>query len=169
MRRMRSGCCARATSGQAAVVLARPAMKLRLLMGVAPGRRQYPSTSWNNYSAVRYRKSADLRFGSKADILGDSGHVRFTPKSRHSSALIECPALCHVWTAPSWQGKSARLQPWSVQPCVRPVCAVLMTAGHNALRGSGPGQLHAFDNALAKVGCRPPLHLTVWHPKLHIF
>ena len=28
-----------------------------------------------------------------------------------------------------------------------------MTAGHNALRGSGPGQKPAFDNALAHVGC----------------
>src|SRR6476620_5828208 len=28
-----------------------------------------------------------------------------------------------------------------------------MTAGHNALRGSGPGQNLAFDNALAHVGC----------------
>ena len=36
---------------------------------------------------------------------------------------------------------------------VRPVCAVLMTAGHNALRGSGPGHKRAFDNALARVGC----------------
>jgi hypothetical protein len=36
---------------------------------------------------------------------------------------------------------------------VRPVDAVHMTAGHNALRGSGPGQLPAFDNALAQVGC----------------
>src|SRR5512132_3569320 len=42
---------------------------------------------------------------------------------------------------------------WSVQPCVRPVSAVHMTAGHNALRGSGPGQKPAFDNALAHVGC----------------
>jgi hypothetical protein len=42
---------------------------------------------------------------------------------------------------------------WSVQPCVRPVCAAHMTAGHNALRGSGPGQKPAFDNALAHVGC----------------
>jgi hypothetical protein len=40
-----------------------------------------------------------------------------------------------------------------VQPCVRPVCAVHMTAGHNSLRGSGPGQKPAFDNALARVGC----------------
>jgi hypothetical protein len=29
-------------------------------------------------------------------------------------------ALCHVWTAPSWQELSSRLQHWSVQPCVRP-------------------------------------------------
>ena len=42
---------------------------------------------------------------------------------------------------------------WSVQPCVRPLDAVHMTAGHNALRGSGPGQNPAFDNALALVGC----------------
>src|ERR1700760_1937518 len=41
----------------------------------------------------------------------------------------------------------------SVQPCVRPACAVLMTAGHNALRGSGPGQQLAFDHAMAHVGC----------------
>jgi hypothetical protein len=32
--------------------------------------------------------------------------------------------ICHVWTAPSWQELSSRLQePWSVQPCVRPVSA----------------------------------------------
>src|SRR5437868_14414579 len=37
--------------------------------------------------------------------------------------------------------------------CVRPVDAVHMTAGHNALRGSGPDQKRAFDNALALVGC----------------
>src|SRR6516164_8424226 len=44
-------------------------------------------------------------------------------------------------------------QAWSVQPCVRPLSAVHMTAGHNALRGSGPGQKNAFDDALARVGC----------------
>jgi hypothetical protein len=45
------------------------------------------------------------------------------------------------------------LQHWSVQPCVRPLSAVHMTAGHNALRGPGPGQQAAFDNAMARVGC----------------
>jgi hypothetical protein len=42
---------------------------------------------------------------------------------------------------------------WSVQPCVRPVSAAHKAAGHNALRGSGPGQNLAFDNALAQMGC----------------
>jgi hypothetical protein len=45
---------------------------------------------------------------------------------------------------------------WSVPPCVRPFDAVHMTAGHNALRGSGPGQIPAFDNAVALVGPRAP-------------
>jgi hypothetical protein len=34
---------------------------------------------------------------------------------------------------------------WSEQPCVRPSCAAHMTAGHNALRGSGPGEKLAFE------------------------
>lgn len=53
-------------------------------------------------------------------------------------------ALGHVWTAPGWQELSSRCSHWSVRPCVRPVSAVLMTAGHNALRGSGPNQKRAF-------------------------
>ena len=42
---------------------------------------------------------------------------------------------------------------WSVQPCVRPVCAAHMTAGHNALRVSGPGHKLAFEDAWHIVGC----------------
>src|SRR5664279_758304 len=51
------------------------------------------------------------------------------------------------------------LQHWSVQSCVRPFDAVHMTAGHNALRGSGPDQQLTFKNAMAHVGCpdRSPL------------
>jgi hypothetical protein len=37
--------------------------------------------------------------------------------------------------------------------CSAFIGAVHLTAGHNALRGSGPGQQLAFDNALALVGC----------------
>src|SRR5262252_1397747 len=56
-------------------------------------------------------------------------------------------------TAPRWQELCSRVQQWSEQPCARPVSAVHRTAGHNALRGSGPGQYHAFDHALARVDC----------------
>jgi hypothetical protein len=48
--------------------------------------------------------------------------------------------------------QNVTLRRWSVQPCVRPVRAVRMTAGHNALRGPGPGQQPAFDDVLAGGG-----------------
>ena len=76
-----------------------------------------------------------------------------TPQQRPMRGHSRSAAWCHVWTAPSWQGEFFTSRCWSVQPCVRPVGAVHMTAGHNALRGSGPGQNPAFDNALAHVGC----------------
>jgi hypothetical protein len=56
-------------------------------------------------------------------------------------------------TAPGWQELFHVLQHWSVQPCVRPFNAVHITAGHNALRRSGPDQTDAFDNVLTQVGC----------------
>src|SRR3954451_2036885 len=82
---------------------------------------------------------------SPGDQLTGDSVTRLTP---HLSAIVACfdfwreichPAfsdfcntICHVWTAPSWQELSSRLQHWSVQPCVRPLDAVHMTAGHNA-------------------------------------
>jgi hypothetical protein len=94
-----------------------------------------------------------------SDIRGTTRLGQLSAKSRPTSLSrlglrkVGISALCHVWTAPSWQGVSSRTQHWSVQPCVRPLSAVHMTAGHNALRGSGPGHKLAFDNALALVGC----------------
>jgi hypothetical protein len=38
-------------------------------------------------------------------------------------------------------------------PYVRPLGAVHLTAGNNALRGSGSGPQPAFDDAMARVGC----------------
>src|SRR5262249_24858753 len=39
-------------------------------------------------------RSADVRFGSKADIRGRLGNVRFTPKSGHrKTAAVASPAL----------------------------------------------------------------------------
>ena len=75
------------------------------------------------------------------------------PRKRTCAVQLAMSALCHVWTAPSWQELSSRLQHWSVQPCVRPLSAAHGAAGHNALRGSGPDHKHAFDDALAQVGC----------------
>jgi hypothetical protein len=82
-----------------------------------------------------------------------SASLPLYPRSRPDSGHAGRSVWCHVWTAPSWQELSLRLQGWSVQPCVRPLDAVHMTAGHNALRGSGPDQKHAFKNAMAQVGC----------------
>src|SRR6266404_6049566 len=63
-------------------------------------------------------------------------------------------AKCHVWTAPRWQGSSGReVLSWSVRPCVRPVYAARTAAGHDALREAGPDQKHAFQDALAQMGC----------------
>src|SRR5712671_5920942 len=72
---------------------------------------------------------------------------------RESSQREFCNTFPRVWTAPSWQELFSRLQHWSVRPCVRPLDAVHTTAGHNALRGSGPGQKPAFDNAWRQLGC----------------
>ena len=57
------------------------------------------------------------------------GRLRVGKKNLHFAALVGA-AMCSA--------------------CLR---AVLMTAGHNALRGSGPGQNLAFDDAVARVGC----------------
>jgi hypothetical protein len=96
---------------------------------------------------------ADVRFGSIATEMGRPWHVRFP------LIATELRTSRHVSDVPCVDGSElARafftvLQHWSVQPCVRPLDAVHMTAGHNALRGSGPGQQAAFDNAMARVGC----------------
>jgi hypothetical protein len=66
---------------------------------------------------------------SKADIDDGRRNVRFVP-CVDGSGLASQNVTSH--------------DHWSVQPCVRPVSAVRMTAGHNALRGSGPGQKPAF-------------------------
>ena len=91
--------------------------------------------------------------GSSTDLRRPTHLVRSTlnygPR-RNARASLFC-AMCGRLRV----GKSFFhvLQHWSVQPCVRPFNAVHMTAGHNALRGSGPDQQLAFKNALAHVGC----------------
>src|SRR5262249_28822837 len=78
------------------------------------------------------------------------------PQKRTVSGVELMSAKGHVWTAPGWQELFSRLQRWSVRPCVRPFSAVLMTAGHNALRGSGPNRKHAFKDATTQTGSPDP-------------
>ena len=96
---------------------------------------------------------ANVAIGSIALVCRCPRHFRFTPQSQRSLRGSEGPksAMCGRLRV----GKSFFhvLQHWSVQPCVRPFSAVHMTAGHNALRGSGPDQQLAFKNAMAHVGC----------------
>ena len=64
--------------------------------------------------------------------------------NRHFAPFVDGSRLARTFFTP---------QTWSVLPSVRRLGAVHMTAGHNALRGSGPSQQHAFDDAMAQVGC----------------
>ena len=62
-------------------------------------------------------------------------------------------AMGHVWTAPGWQEESSRCRVGRCSHVFGLFARFTMTAGHNALRGSGPGQKHAFLDAMALVGC----------------
>src|SRR5262252_3424521 len=75
----------------------------------------------------------------KADMVQHDCDVRFVP-------CVDGSELARrIFTS----------QSWSVQPCVRPLSAVHMTAGHNALRGSGPGQKDAFNSQRLAKGTEP--------------
>jgi len=79
-------------------------------------------------------------------------YVGCSLNSRFSSRRPLGP-LCHVWTAPSWQELFSRFAALVGAAMCSAFDAVHMTAGHNALRGSGPDQQLAFKNAMAHVGC----------------
>src|SRR5262245_14659878 len=135
-------CASTPLTGQSASLFLRPFKIILTLFSylardVAPGNSKrtpmgmgYLHVSANQRETPTLSAPVDVnqrmsRFGSKADILRCSGDVRSTPmcgRLRVGKDFLE------------------RMQHWSVQPCVRPVCAVHMTAGHNALRGSGPDQ-----------------------------
>ena len=90
---------------------------------------------------VEYRYERGDRFRGFAFVKASSAqYSRWSTRLPHLdlSRCLRRRYTPHVWTAPSWQEESSRMQPWSVRPCVRPFDAAHMTAGHNALRGSGP-------------------------------
>ena len=104
-----------------------------------------PIENWGNpnedgfsYVAVFYTTIICLPVGIYLLVGAITGHGRYVRRARTAFFIAVGITL---------------LEAWSVQPCVRPVDAVHITAGHNALRGSGPGQKLAFDNALAQMGC----------------
>jgi hypothetical protein len=90
------------------------------------------STDWLKVSSLQVSA-----LGRQADITHGWRHFRYVP-------CVDGSPLARAFFT---------FAAGSVQPCVRPVCAAHMAAGHNALRGSGPGQKPAFDHALAQVGC----------------
>src|SRR5664279_2317127 len=118
---------------------------------MAPPSGHYPThQSMTGCSWARGQLSA---VGQTENLGPRMRDVCSIPESRHRQATRSGPlsAMCGRLRV----GKSFFhvLQHWSVQPCVRPFNAVHMTAGHNALRGSGPDQKLAFKNAMAHVGC----------------
>jgi hypothetical protein len=96
-----------------------------------------PDRSAPAASIIRANRWQMSALPPKADIDRRDRHVRFVP-------CVDGSELARLFF--TFAG-------WSVQPCVRPVSAAHKAAGHNALRGSGPSQKPAFDNALAQVGC----------------
>ena len=77
-----------------------------------------------------------------------SALAHFADSSRTSREVREVPCVDGSELARTFFTPAG-----SVQPCVRPFDAVHMTAGHTALRGSGPGQNRAFKDAVALMGC----------------
>ena len=91
-------------------------------------RNMYPQALAEEAGLVYYGIGRTPRQLSATPRLG-AAHTR--PRA----GILRCPpAQCHVWTAPHWQVKTSRRSVDRLQPCVRPVDAVHMTAGHNALR-----------------------------------
>jgi len=87
-----------------------------------------------------------------------SGHHMLSVDVRLAPKATDCCAHAKRREGPCVDGSGLAsriftLRRWSERPCVRPGDAVHMTAGHNALRGSGPDQKHAFEDAMAHVGC----------------
>ena len=133
---------------------------------------------------------ANLAIGArqalKSPYATKSARGQIRPSSSRA-ATVGSPTAADVHcSVPNWRRvpcvdgselarKNFTSQAWSVQPCVRPVSAVHMTAGHNALRGQVPVKsphstmhrhmwvvLIAGSTGSALCAVRPPnLHITL--------
>jgi hypothetical protein len=96
---------------------------------------------------ITAKLAADVSVGSFSsdrpapDALGMSASLQSRPNLRTAAIRRFVPCVDGSGLARTFFTHAG----WSVQPCVRPVSAVRMTAGHNALRGSGPDQKPAFE------------------------
>jgi hypothetical protein len=89
-RRRGSRCCARAANGHVAAALPTILMKSRRLIASPEAQDRIVTVCTGILEGAR---SADVRFGSLADICSASTHVRFTPESRH----VRCDSQCPLW------------------------------------------------------------------------
>jgi len=91
--------------------------------------------------------------GSNATHSQNQGNFRLAPNRRHFAAshYVTLRAMCGRLRVGKENLHVAGLV--GAAMCSASLSAVHMTAGHNALRGSGPGQQLAFENAMAHVGC----------------
>jgi hypothetical protein len=152
-------CCNRnrvtaASSAPTGPSLARPFSRRALVANryPRPDLRRPGSTSFGLFAkSIAAAPQYSVRSGSTCDMAGWRRRVRYHPDSGPNLAEPARlrSAMCGRLPAGKGflHGAVGRLR-----PCVRPVCAVHMTAGHNALRGSGPGQKLAFDDAMAHCG-----------------
>ena len=85
MRRVRSGCCARAASGHVATPPISVMNSRRLILVPRP-QKSIVTTLFGILEGL-----IDVRFGSKADICAAIGHVRFAPESGHVRCSYGCP------------------------------------------------------------------------------
>src|SRR5262245_4732985 len=116
--------------------------------------RSAPCAFWSSRTKRKSRRPwAEVRCGSKAERLAVSIFSPVYPHEQTSSLPSGISEKCHVWTAPGWQEESSRRRLGRCSHVFGLFCAVHVTAGHNALRRSGPGQKPAFENAVAHVGC----------------
>src|SRR5215470_11571631 len=81
MRRVRSSCCERASSGQISAAALNNVMNSRRLIADPRGPQGIVAAQ-----TCTGKDPAHVRFGSKADMCGAPTHVRFTPKADVCSA-----------------------------------------------------------------------------------
>src|SRR5262245_48516122 len=82
MRRVRSSCCERASSGQITAAALNNVMNSRRLIADPRGQQGIVAAQ-----TCTGKDPAHARFGSKADICVATSHVRFTPNSDRKSGL----------------------------------------------------------------------------------